>query len=378
MCGLIYSHNFKGKPVNGFIFDRYKAQKDRGQEGFGVFDGKYLFKAAQEDRIVHWLSKTKNYSDMLLFHHRMPTSTVNTKRSAHPFTTGNYFGDWEYVLAHNGSLGNDRSIHYDHEKLGIHYQTMVDGKFNDSEALLWDFALYMQGEQEGLKVKGAAAFICIRLYKGKPEYLYFGRNDARPLKMDKTKKHFNLSSEGKGQMVTTNMLHSFNYQTKKLTRTPLTISNYEYFSHKPDDSSVNSGALNGNWLPQHLSQYKGLPKTTPRPIPVENRPPQRSFDWDDDDWDMQGTLYEPTSSEIENCAFRYLQTHYGKFEQAYWALEADYSLCENRAMTQENLSRMKLLQEAIEWIQADPEYLTKDSVSSLWEDIWNNPKLLTA
>src|SRR5258708_5853048 len=104
MCGIIYSHNFEGLPVNNDVLQQYDKQKTRGQQGFGIFDGQKMnmIHAAKEDKILKWLCRYD--SNLLLMHHRFPTSTINVKRAAHPFSTKKYLGDTQYILVHNGSI----------------------------------------------------------------------------------------------------------------------------------------------------------------------------------------------------------------------------------------------------------------------------------
>lgn len=212
---------------------QFDAQRHRGTEGFGLFDGKQMniVKAAKENKILKWLVKYN--SDMILFHHRYPTSTPNTKRSAHPFSTGDYFGKTTYVLVQNGNVKNADDLFCDHQELGIEYKTLdPDLQFNDSEALLWDFALFIEGKQKEPKAIGDMAFICIKLVNNKPERMFFYRNPGRPLKMFKTKEGLMLSSEGEGEVVPIDTLYNWNYKKKRLTKRKL-----EFLQYKPWKSS---------------------------------------------------------------------------------------------------------------------------------------------
>lgn len=151
MCGLVYANSFDGSAVNKIVWDQFDKQRSRGVRGFGFFNGQYTIKAAMEKRIKHKLESKKNQTDLLLFHHRLPTSTENVKQAAHPFNTGSYFGKTRYVLIHNGVISNSKDIREKHMKLKnpITYQSVLaNGKFNDSEALLWDLALTLEGKQK--------------------------------------------------------------------------------------------------------------------------------------------------------------------------------------------------------------------------------------
>lgn len=163
-----------------------------------------------------------------MFHHRYPTSTDNTKTASHPFSTRKFF-DTNYVLVHNGVISNSYELRKKHEELGIKYHsTQPNGRFNDSEALLWDVALYLEGQQEELTAKGTIAFICIAQSKDKKsDKLYFARN-TNPLNMFfNKKKGLFLSSEGKGQPITAHQLYTFDYNTKKMSNKSLRVpTNY--------------------------------------------------------------------------------------------------------------------------------------------------------
>lgn len=228
MCGIIYAQSLNGLPVNELVWDQYQKQKNRGQEGFGVFNGSFTVKAAMEKRIKKWLAKPANESDMLLFHHRYPTSTINTKRAAHPFNTGDYFGDTRYVLVHNGTIDNSDELRKAHEDIGISYQSVLEDKtFNDSESLLWDVALTMEGKQKELNAHGGIAFICIKLVNNVPERMYFGRNHGRPLKLLRTKEGIMLSSEGEGEEIKAYTMYNYNYAKRHLSNRYFRIPAYD-------------------------------------------------------------------------------------------------------------------------------------------------------
>ena len=188
---------------------------------------KNLVRSTTEKGIKKWLKRYP--SDNILFHHRFPTSTDNVKNACHPFSTGDFFKT-NYVLVHNGHISNDDKLRQEHEARGIKYYSMQpDGfSFNDSEALLWDIALYLEGEQTELKATGNIAFICMAMGKGNQhDRLYFGRN-SNPLNMKFNDHILMLSSEGKGEPIEQNTLYNFDYKTRKLETKPLEIPQYVY------------------------------------------------------------------------------------------------------------------------------------------------------
>lgn len=180
-----------------------------------------------------WVNKKENNSDILLLHHRYPTSTINEKKAAHPFNTGDYFGSTKYILAHNGVIRNSKELKKEHEKLGIRYQSVLsDGTFNDSESLLWDFALTIEGKQREMKATGDMAIICMKLKNNKPIKLLFGKNSGRPLKMDRSEIGLFLSSEGEGEDIDTDTLYSYYYKNRRLYKKDMTFTRWQ-FAYQP-------------------------------------------------------------------------------------------------------------------------------------------------
>jgi hypothetical protein len=206
---------------------QYDRQKNRGQAGFGIFDGvqQRLVRTPKERKIMSWLKKYD--SNILMFHHRFPTSTINVAQAAHPHSTQKYFGKDKFVLVHNGVLYNAHALKKEHEALGIKYfSQLADGTFNDSEALLWDVSLYMQGFQDELKAEGTIAFAMMHTENGELKKLYFGRNTGNPLRMRYDSEHLELASEGFGDNIGSNLLHIYDYESEALTVTPLDIPLY--------------------------------------------------------------------------------------------------------------------------------------------------------
>lgn len=229
MCGLVFSHDLDGKAVNELVIQRFNDQRTRGVQGFGLFDGqeKHLVKESKEENIMSWLKKYD--SNLLLFHHRWPTSTINVRRASHPFSTKDYFGKTCYILAHNGHISNSRELKLEHEKLGITYNSVLEDKtFNDSEALAWDFALVMEGKKKKLEAKGNIAFIALKLVDGEITNLYFGRN-TNPLQLAQEGKRLTIASEGDGELVDSGKLFNYSYKTHRITSKEFEIpSNYTY------------------------------------------------------------------------------------------------------------------------------------------------------
>lgn len=224
MCGIIYKHNLRGKNVVPKLLRRYSQQRSRGHEGFGVYlpERDTLIHHPKEGRMLKTLRRID--SSIVLFHHRQPTSTDNVRNACHPFSTKDFF-DTNYVLVHNGWLTNEDELKEEHKKLGIKYVSNQPNKeFNDSEALLWDVALYLEGKQSELKAKGKIAFICYAT-NGEDRKLYFARN-VSPLILNRGKQNLTLASEGEGEDIEPNRLYTYNYKTNRLTSKALTVPDY--------------------------------------------------------------------------------------------------------------------------------------------------------
>lgn len=346
MCGIVYAHDFKGKPVNNGILDQFDRQRSRGVQGFGVYDGQYnnLVRTEEEDDMLDWLCKYD--SSLLLFHHRFPTSTANKKRAAHPFTTKKHFKGVEYILVHNGHIQNAWKLKSDHEKLGIEYYSVLsDGKFNDSEALLWDVALYLEGKQQKLESIGAIAFVCIKLVKGKLDKLYFGRNN-NPLNMFKAKEGLMLSSQGVGEPIEPYHLYTWNYKLKRLT---------------------------SKWLDM------------PTSYPVTVVPYQAPYSWDKWDDEKEADRYAISDEEFEeryslplaqdekqeatSLMLKYLMAQKGNFELAYLEMEYDYQQVLEDSEGYDDYRAIRIIEAAMEQLVRDPEYIDNRAISSMYTQL---------
>lgn len=229
MCGIVYKRSFNGSSVNQAVKQMYKSQRGRGYEGFGFFLPleNRLAHNTSEHRILDLLKNEAYESTEILFHHRFPTSTDNRQNACHPFSTraNKHAFDHNYVLVHNGIVSNASALKADHEKTyGIEYISDENGKFNDSEALLYDVALFLDGKQTELKAQGSIAFI-VKRDDGKT---YFARNAGSPLVYELTSRGITVRSEGTGKSIEPNRLYEFDADTKALTSGELTIPSYSY------------------------------------------------------------------------------------------------------------------------------------------------------
>lgn len=214
--------------MNKRILKQYKRQAHRGRQGFGFYlpQSDKLTHSPAEARIKSLLHSVQDSE--VLFHHRNPTSTDNVRNACHPFSTKQYFGDRQFVMVHNGWLTNQRALQTAHKALGIEYVSVqLDGRFNDSEALLYDLGLVVSGQQTEVDAEGAIAFVMIERFKGKAVKVHFGRNTS-PLNLKQTDNGLSLSSEGPGEAILPHTLYTFEYATGKLTTTPLQLPSWHY------------------------------------------------------------------------------------------------------------------------------------------------------
>lgn len=242
MCGIVFYKDFNGRDVTRRVKARYQAQRQRGTEGFGYFQPgiNRLSHNPAEDRLL--ADMLRHPASEVLFHHRFPTSTKNVQNACHPFSTNanKALFNHSYVLVHNGYLSNDDELKRDHEALGIKYiSDQPDGRFNDSEALLYDVAFYLEGKQTKLMAQGAIAFVVIeRDETGKAIKLHWARNSSSPLQVQyKPGKLLALASEGKGLEVAPHQLNTFDYATGVITTQELTVNGYTYTSLKRNDDN---------------------------------------------------------------------------------------------------------------------------------------------
>lgn len=247
MCGIVTVIGKRGRNVSKDVIEAYEAQKTRGQEGFGFV----AIKDGQLIKVDRSLTDTKikkdlKYTDaeIILFHHRKPTSTGNIIRSTHPFFVSHEELEYDWYLAHNGVVKNTDFLKTDLNKLGYVYHTefkkvdaieYLDGKryeseesktkHNDSETLAIEFARWMEGLQDEIKSVGGIALWAVALEKGTDRVLslHWGHNYGRPLTHRKNKKRVIIASEG-GEDIKEMELHSLSMEDYLSSRKPQTTT----------------------------------------------------------------------------------------------------------------------------------------------------------
>lgn len=237
MCGIIAGFNTtikkdrkiikEAKNINKFIIEQYEDQYNRGQKGFGIIrinkkNDIELDRACEPIKFM--LDLYSKPSEMIIAHHRQPTSTDNTMDQTHPIFISNKDLKFDYYVIHNGIISNDKDLYEKHEKLGFkytteyqetygHYHSTVNTKFNDSESIAIELALFIEKKQNIVEIDNGAAFIVLQVDKEtkKGTKVFFGRNGTTSdLNMCKTRGELRISSTGKGDEVKANMLYEFN------------------------------------------------------------------------------------------------------------------------------------------------------------------------
>ena len=272
MCGLIAAFNAEGKSVNDYIINQYENQYSRGEKGFGIIrineKGKVNIDIACEPAKFMMDLYTKK-SKMMIVHHRYPTSTDNELDQTHPMVVSNPLLDFDYLVIHNGVITNDDELREKHLKFGFKYTTEYEEtygynntynkiKFNDSEGIAIELALFIEGKSSAIEVDNSAAVIALQMDKktGKALKVFFGRNTAGALRIYQNKGKIRLSSIGAGEEVKPNELHSFSINDKqfKLETQPLIFDVPKKIEEKKEIPIVQDPRKEKELLPSNIEK----------------------------------------------------------------------------------------------------------------------------
>ena len=120
------------------------------------------------------------------------------------------------------------------------------GKFNDSESLAIELAKFIEGKSEKIESYGNAAFIVLQCTKDwLPVAIHFGRNDGKPLCIEKGDNELYLASEGAGEDLHVGILFSSKINTKSLEiitnqQSRESMKHIAIISHGHEDLLINS------------------------------------------------------------------------------------------------------------------------------------------
>lgn len=219
MCGIIAAFNQKkGESVNEDVINIFEDQHPRGTEGFGVIgiDGKgkpSVMRSTEGCKFMFDLHKKK--WNMMVVHHRTPTSTKNKIKQTHPLVVSHEELPSDFLVIHNGVINNAKDLWKTHTANGYVYTTEEEAskgfvKWNDSEGLAIEAARFISKLSDRIEAIGSTAFIALELDKKTSvvKRVHFGRN-TNPLNLAATRGQIVLSSEGKGGEIKAMTLYTF-------------------------------------------------------------------------------------------------------------------------------------------------------------------------
>lgn len=320
------------------VAKRYRKQDHRGKQGFAFVEVDGEGKAHEPVREMTEVAILKRLADSvagrILFHHRLPTSTVNIPCATHPIVVDNELLRNKYYVVHNGVLRNSDTLKKKHNDMGFDYTTEIvnetyhtgkDGKsfisesdttYNDSEALAIDLALTLEGVQETMLSTGTIAFIALVCDKDDNAIgLVWGRNGGNPLVMEMSSNAFSIKSEGEGKEVDVDTLYSYEFANgvESITTKPFEVGSYYTKTPAKDWSHMGYGTA-------HKTQE------------------ERDEDWwngwcrrDDGTWGHQDHLPLPEcrgkirdvnpydNDEIEDYSF---SKHWDEYQSQWWIVDA--------------------------------------------------------
>jgi hypothetical protein len=266
MCGIILVRRYDGLSARRMVEKRYRKQKSRGVEGFGlaaISGGKVVdyYRCETESDILKRLHEQKGGE--ILMHHRKPTSTPNFWETAHPIYIEHESLKHDYMIVHNGVIHNADELRKEHDKLKFEYKTDVVQqwitkgkkereilkKFNDSETFAIELARDLDGEQKGIDhVTGTIAFVALKLEKGDSGVVlqsFWGHNYGNPLTFEQSKYHFCVSSEG-GKEIKEHLLFTYDYAKNDITFKEYRLGHL--FTPTDDRASSYGEWKNGKWV----------------------------------------------------------------------------------------------------------------------------------
>ena len=272
MCGIIAAFNTsvtkkenkkkvkaKATPINQFIINQFQDQYKRGVEGFGILriDPKQnieLDRACETSKFM--LDLYMKESEMIIAHHRTPTSTDNLMNQTHPMKVSDKQLEHDYYVVHNGIISNADDLFDKHIEQGFSYTTeyeeewgtRIETKFNDSESLAIELALFIENKIDSIGTDNTAAFIVLQVDRKTQtaKKVFFGKNSSACLNMAKTRGALRLSSEGKGDSVKENLLYSFDIKdaSMDLSKRAIPFKKFEIKKEIKIENKASSQAKN--------------------------------------------------------------------------------------------------------------------------------------
>lgn len=238
MCGIIGYIGFKDnkktqETAKNFLIQQYQRQFERGTKGFGIITinkNKFnILRATEPTKALLDLHFSKN--PIILFHHRMPTSTDNTLEQTHPIFISHKKLTFDWLIMHNGIIYNDKERKKIHEEEKYKYTTETQKyyseiikepitEFNDSETFAIDLARYLENLDKELQCQGSFGFIALKIEKKsqKPFSIIWGKDKTNPLSHEITKKGILIASELPLPKIQNPELTTFEIEIKNLEK----------------------------------------------------------------------------------------------------------------------------------------------------------------
>lgn len=250
MCGIVYIRRKDDRPAYKAVLKRYRKQKNRGSLGYGyvaIRDNEVVSyqRAETEHEIIKLIEKET--APEILFHHRMPTSTPNITEANHPIIVEGKTLSHSYVGVHNGVIRNHKELKKKHDAAGFVYNTTLapsyiasNGKtyfsgepdiYNDSESVMVEAALALDGKKNSIETEGSAAVIILQTSGKRVLNRFLFRNLGNPLMFSEGKEILEITSSGHGTIIPSDKVYRLlpkgGYEAVgTLTPPPTYISSY--------------------------------------------------------------------------------------------------------------------------------------------------------
>lgn len=165
MCGIIAlrynndvntsKHNENNDALRKKVNAIFNNQISRGIRGGGMCvkttnkQGKVEFYRARDEDAKHLFNEsqqkfsTLKKDDIVLLHHRYPTTNDNGKTTTHPFMNENK----DISLIHNGTISNHEQLYEELTNKGHVFESQTEKGITDSEVILHEFEEGLEGKR---------------------------------------------------------------------------------------------------------------------------------------------------------------------------------------------------------------------------------------
>jgi predicted glutamine amidotransferase len=310
MCGIITAVTKTASDTGALILDAYSKQYARGSQGFGFVSLNksgtvHAYKRAQTIEGIR-KALNKHGERVVMFHHRLPTSTPNVAESNHPIHVTHKALRYDYYVIHNGVISNADERYKAHTAIGYKYSTALatgyqtqkgkwyysgDVEYNDSEALAIDLAMYLEGASEKVQAKGASAYVVLQVHKRSRALrrLWYGRNNGNTLYVARHNGALLISSQdvtGKGKLVREGTAYGLNSQGKLKQTVALDVPTYSYtstYGYGYSASTLWQGSALDKYTDDYKDRYTTPQKRDEKPAPDNIKLPTFTDEADDID-----------------------------------------------------------------------------------------------